>query len=142
MSDAPKCPLREDCDLTAAYMAGHERGRDDLRNRIAALEDEITRLRAEIEMLIREAELQAQEIDRTRARADKWQGMVLDCEEYLKDGETPRQRMDRDQADVLGLMKLLQREKERVAIALAAGGETVRAALAQHGGHERRDRNE
>ena len=38
MSDAPKCPLGENCDLTAAYMAGHERGKDALRNRIAALE--------------------------------------------------------------------------------------------------------
>ena len=51
MSDAPTCPLGDDCDLTAAYMAGHERGKDAPRNRIAALEDEITRLRAKVERL-------------------------------------------------------------------------------------------
>ena len=66
-----------------------------------------------IEQLEREAELQAQEIDKTRLRADKWQSMVLDCEEYLKPGETPRQRMDRDHADVLGLIKLLEASKQK-----------------------------
>jgi hypothetical protein len=37
----------------------------------------------------RENQLQAEEIDKTRRRADKWQSMVLDCEKYLKPGETP-----------------------------------------------------
>lgn len=66
-----------------------------------------------IGQLEREAQLQAQEIDKTRRRADKWQSMVLDCEEYLKPGETPRQRMDRDHADVLALLKLLEAEKRK-----------------------------
>ena len=69
--------------------------------------------REALERLEREAELQAQEIDKTRRRADKWQSMVIDCEEYLKPGETPRQRMDRDHADVLGLIKLLETEKRK-----------------------------
>lgn len=60
-----------------------------------------------------EAQLQAQEIDKTRRRADEWQSMVLDCEKYLKPGETPRQRMDRDHADVLAMMKLLEIEKRK-----------------------------
>lgn len=37
-----------------------------------------------------------------------------DCAIYLKDGETPRQRMDRDHADCLALMGLLAKEKARV----------------------------
>jgi len=32
--------------------------------------------------------------------------------QYLKDGQTPLERMEQDQADILGLMKLLQKEKE------------------------------
>lgn len=75
--------------------------------------------KARIEELERENQLQAQEIDKTRARADKWQGMVIDCEKYLKPGETPRQRMDRDHADVLALMKLLEKEKYRAEAAEA-----------------------
>ena len=69
--------------------------------------------REALERLEREAELQAQEIDKTRRRADKWQSMVLDCEEYLKPGETPRQRMDRDHADVLALIKLLEASRRK-----------------------------
>lgn len=99
MADDLNCPLGDDCDLTLAYMVGYERGKDAIQSRIKALE--------------RENKLQAQEIDKTRRRADKWQGMVIDCEQYLKPGETPRQRMDRDCADVLSLMKLLEKEKYR-----------------------------
>lgn len=34
---------------------------------------------------------------------------IADCEHYLKDRETPRQRMDRFHAEILGLMKELER---------------------------------
>ena len=50
MSDS--CPLGEDCDLTAAYMAGHERGKDALHNRIAALEAENARLKRLADALV------------------------------------------------------------------------------------------
>ena len=46
--------------------------------------------------------------------------LIAECEEYLKQGETPRQRMDRDHADVLGLMRLLAREKQRTEAIVAA----------------------
>jgi hypothetical protein len=45
---------------------------------------------AEKQQMERENQLQAEEIDKTRRRSDKWQSMVLDCEKYLKPGETPR----------------------------------------------------
>ena len=42
---------------------------------------------------------------------DKWRSMVLDCEQYLKEGETPAQRIKREIEDCLSLMKLLEKEK-------------------------------
>ena len=39
--------------------------------------------------------------------------MIAECAMYLKPGETPRQRMDRDHADVLNLMKMLAMEKKK-----------------------------
>jgi hypothetical protein len=74
---------------------------------------------AERQKMERENQLQAEEIDRTRRRSDKWQSMVLDCEEYLKPGETPRQRMDRDHAESLALMNLYQAALERAEAAEA-----------------------
>ena len=50
---------------------------------------------------------------------------IAECEMYLKDGETPRQRMDRDHADVLGLLRQLEREKTRVELAKSALEEIV-----------------
>ena len=58
--------------------------------------------------------------------ADRIEALVKerdDCAIYLKDGETPRQRMDRDHADVLSLMQLLSQEKSRA--------ERLEAALTQ-----------
>lgn len=46
---------------------------------------------------------------------------IAECAPYLKDGETPRQRMDRDHADREGLMRLLEQERRRTeALALAS----------------------
>ena len=56
------------------------------------------------------------------------EALVADCAIYLKDGETPRERMDRDHADILGLMKLLEREKRNTE-ALQAEVARLRAAL-------------
>lgn len=61
-----------------------------------------------------EAKLQAEEIDKTRRRADKWQSMVLDCGEYLKPGETPAERIEREINDCLALMKLLEKKQMRI----------------------------
>ena len=55
-------------------------------------------------------------------RIERLERALGDCSDYLKPGETPAERMARDQKDVLALMRLLQREKERV--------ETLKAALA------------
>lgn len=62
----------------------------ELVARIEADADTITALRAEVKKLTEERD---------------------ECNIYLKEGETPRQRMDRDHADVLSLMELLAREK-------------------------------
>jgi hypothetical protein len=47
-------------------------------------------------------------------RAEKAEALVAECAEYLKEGETPRQRMDRDHKDALMLMELLVAEKTKV----------------------------
>ena len=47
--------------------------------------------------------------------------MVADCEPYLKDGETPAQRIERERRDTEAVLTLLVREKqktERLAAAL------------------------
>ena len=38
--------------------------------------------------------------------------LVAECADYLKEGETPRQRMDRDHADVLALMEMLAKDRK------------------------------
>jgi predicted Zn-ribbon and HTH transcriptional regulator len=90
---------------------------------------------AEKQQMERENQLQAEEIDKTRRRADKWQSMVLDCEKYLKPGETPRQRMDRDHAESLVLMKLYQGALERAEAAEAEKHAAVAAALVDAGAY-------
>ena len=45
---------------------------------------------------------------------DDAEALVAECAEYLKEGETPRQRMDRDHKDALMLMELLVAEKTKV----------------------------
>lgn len=54
------------------------------------------------------------------ARAEAAEALIADCADYLKEGETPRQRMDRDHKDVLALMDLLAKEKMRREAAEAA----------------------
>lgn len=49
-----------------------------------------------------------------QARVAELEAERAECDEYLKLDETPRQRMDRDQADVLSLMKLLKCEKYKL----------------------------
>jgi hypothetical protein len=58
-------------------------------NTLRALCAALDAAEAEKQQMERENQLQAEEIDKTRRRADKWQSMVLDCEKYLKPGETP-----------------------------------------------------
>lgn len=79
----------------------------DCKGRIEELEADNARLETE-------AKLQAEEIDKTRRRADKWQSMVLDCGEYLKPGETPAERIEREINDCLALMKLLEKKQMRI----------------------------
>lgn len=50
-----------------------------------------------------------------RKRAEASEALVSDCARYLKEDETPRQRMDRDHNDVLALMALLAKERARSA---------------------------
>ncbi len=64
----------------------------------------------------------ADEIERLRAHIAALETLVADCAVYLKDGETPRQRMDRDHDDVLALMAMLAKdrtERDRLRAALA-----------------------
>ena len=60
--------------------------------------------------------------------------MIDDCAPYLKDGETPRQRMDRDHQDVLSLMQMLAKDRAerddlraKLAVAVEALDYLVRA---------------
>lgn len=46
--------------------------------------------------------------DRRRLEA-----LVAECDIYLKEGETPRQRMDRDHLDILALGKMLADDRKR-----------------------------
>ena len=61
------------------------------------------------------------EVKRLRAERDA-------CAIYLKPDETPRERMDRDHKDVLGLMKLLEQKAIRAEKA-EAERDALRAAL-------------
>lgn len=54
------------------------------------------------------------DIETLQARVAELEAERADCDKYLKPDETPRQRMDRDHADVLSLMKLLAREKYKL----------------------------
>jgi chromosome segregation ATPase len=85
---------------------------DPYRNFTEAIE-EIYGLRAEIERL-RAAQaysketwvMQAKEIERLR-------GLVEECAVFLKEDETPVQRIERDRADTEAVLKLLLKEKRR-----------------------------
>ena len=58
--------------------------------------------------------------------------MLADCEQYLKDGETPAQRIERERRDTEAVLNLLIREKRK--------NERMREALqhiAQHGAARR-----
>lgn len=55
-----------------------------------------------------------------RPRAEAAEALIADCADYLKEGETPRQRMDRDHKDVLALMDMLAKEKMKREAAEAA----------------------
>ena len=59
---------------------------------------------------------------------DKWRSMVLDCGEYLKEGETPAERIDREIKDCLSMMKMLEKEK-RKSEALAAERDALAAEV-------------
>ena len=48
-----------------------------------------------------------------KERAEKAEALIAECDEYLKADETPRQRMDRDHADVLSLMDMLAKDRTR-----------------------------
>lgn len=54
------------------------------------------------------------------AEMRRLQGLLDECSTYLKDGETPAQRMARDHRDSLALMELLAREKRKSEAMLAA----------------------
>lgn len=41
------------------------------------------------------------------------EALVAECDIYLKEGETPRQRMDRDHLDILALGKMLADDRKR-----------------------------
>ncbi len=64
-------------------------------------------------------------IEKHRSRAEAAEALIADCADYLKEGETPRQRMDRDHRDVLALMDLLAKEKVKRKAAEAALKEAV-----------------
>jgi len=68
--------------------------------------------------------------ERLAVERDDAMALVAECAEYLKDGETPRQRMDRDHKDVLALMELLVAEKNKVRELKAAEARCISAVEA------------
>jgi len=97
----------------AARIRALEAEKKELALDVLAAQGQAADLEAGNARLDAEAQAQAQEVDLTRRRADKWQSMVLDCEEHLKDDETPAQRIEREIADNLTLLKLLEKEKRK-----------------------------
>jgi Asp-tRNA(Asn)/Glu-tRNA(Gln) amidotransferase B subunit len=67
-------------------------------------------------------------IEKHRSRAEAAEALIADCADYLKEGETPRQRMDRDHKDVLALMDMLAKEKIKREAAEAALAEATAIA--------------
>ena len=97
----------------AARIRALEAEKKELALDVLAAQGQAADLAAGNARLDAEAQAQAQEVDLTRRRADKWQSMVLDCEEHLKDGETPAQRIERERTDNLTLLKLLEKGKRK-----------------------------
>lgn len=89
-----------------------------------------------IEALVRErnalflrATLAEEWRDYDKGRAEAAEALIADCADYMKEGETPRQRMDRDHKDVLALMDMLAKEKMKREAAEAALKEAVEAKM-------------
>jgi uncharacterized small protein (DUF1192 family) len=79
---------------------------------IAALHAEIDRLHAEKRELIMQSLADGSQAQEALDRALAAEALVADCAKYLKDGETPRQRLDRDHAGVLSLMAMLAKDRQ------------------------------
>lgn len=107
-----KIRIAEDLDtaiaiaMTCLADRAADNPRPEPQSELSESAQEIRSLRAELEML-REIAIEY------RKRAEASDALVGDCARYLKEGETPRQRMDRDQEDILGLMALLAKEKAK-----------------------------
>jgi hypothetical protein len=113
-------------DVTRICFMAHSNGLNDARDyanarRIARVPDleaaylasvaRIAELEAANRGLVRLNEVTEK---RYQERADAvlhLQALLDDCAEYLKDGETPRQRMDREHHDVLSLMGMLAKDR-------------------------------
>lgn len=54
-----------------------------------------------------------EDIDKASAELRRFHALIAACEPYLKEGETPVERMERDHRDSLALMTLLAREKTK-----------------------------
>ena len=75
--------------------------------------DEIARLRAQIREMAMQFLADLGQAQEALERAEAAEALIAECAEYLKEGETPRQRMYRDHNDVLALMDMLVKEKIR-----------------------------
>ena len=75
-------------------------------------------------------------VDELEAERDALQATLNACAIYLKDGETPAQRIHRDHCDALALMSLLAQEK-RKSEALLEALKHAEAALADIGDADR-----
>ena len=65
----------------------------------------------------------------SEAPADKW---LLDCAQYLKFGETPAERIEREINDCLALMKLLEKKQSRIEELEAQMGDTIDDLTRRH----------
>ena len=72
---------------------------------------ELRRLHAENEAFGIHLSERMKDLARVEAQRDALQAAIDACAIYLKEGETPAQRIERDHRDSLALMRLLAQEK-------------------------------
>jgi hypothetical protein len=105
--------------MALANAAVEARSMEELAERNVALRAAIERVIAQKDNWKHEAIEYANKSDYWRERA---KATEVGCEKYLKEGETPAERIERDHLDSLALMGLLAKEKIRAERAEAERG--------------------
>ncbi len=102
--------------LRLEAVACRRAGPSDVADKLNKAANTLTTLSAENERLERrnasDRECWRLAAENCAALSARVETLEAGMSQYLKDGQTPLERMEQDQADILGLMKLLQKEKE------------------------------